>query len=122
MGRYKKEKKANNPASQKNEFIPGGDASRADVPFSFRQSLDPQLFLGQKSLRSQLCLKRLQPGGVSSKILLDQLLGSLRLFQPFSDSSKFLLVDFNQGLRLSNSNLSSGDILLRTLDDDFRFL
>ena len=116
------EKEVNNPASPRNGFVPKGDASRADVPFQLHQSLDPQLFLGQKSLCSQLCLERLQPGGVSGKILLDQLLGSLRLFQPFSGSSKFLLVDFNQGLRPSNSNLSSGDNLLCTLDDDFRFL
>ena len=41
MGRYKKEKKANNPASPKNRFVPEGDASRADVPFRLPPKLEP---------------------------------------------------------------------------------
>ena len=38
---YKKEKKANNPASPKNRFVPGDDASRADVPFQPPPELGP---------------------------------------------------------------------------------
>ena len=44
---YKKEKKASNPASLKNEFVPGGHASRADVPFQpppeFGPATPPQI-------------------------------------------------------------------------------
>ena len=39
MGQYKKGKKANNPASSKNGFVPGGNASRADVPFQLPSEL-----------------------------------------------------------------------------------
>ena len=38
---YKKEKKASNPASPKNGSIPGGDVSRADVPFQPPPELGP---------------------------------------------------------------------------------
>ena len=40
-GRYKMEKEANNPALSKNGFVPGGDASRADVPFQLPPRLGP---------------------------------------------------------------------------------
>ena len=59
---------------------------------------------------------------MSSKIFLDQLLGSFQLFQPFSGDSKLLLVDLNQGLRLNNSCPSSGNDLLHTFGDDLGFL
>ena len=49
----KKEKKTNNPASPKNGFIPGGDASRADVPFQLPLKLGPAT-LPRTKISSQL--------------------------------------------------------------------
>ena len=90
--------------------------------FSLHQSLDPQLLLRQKSLRSQLRLKRLQSGGMSREVFFNLCPGIFQLLQPFSSSGKLLLIDLDQGLCPGYGSSSSGNNLLCTLYDDFRFL
>ena len=89
--------------------------------FSLHQSLDPQLLLRQKSLRSQLRLKRLQSGGMSRKVLFSLYLGSFQLLQLLPGSGKLLFIDLNQGFCLGYGSSSCGNNLLCALYDDFRF-
>ena len=55
MIQKKKEKKANDPISSKNEFVPGGDASRADVPFQLPPKLGPATLPRTKILLAASC-------------------------------------------------------------------
>ena len=58
---------------------------------------------------------------MTSKIFLDQFLGSFQFFQPFSSNRKLLLIELNHDLYLGNSYLSSGYDLLCILGDDLGF-
>ena len=69
-----------NPAPPKNRSIPGGAASSTGMPSQLLPKFEPIILSLLRVSCSQLRLKRLQLRRMGSKIFLDQLLGSFRLF------------------------------------------
>ena len=109
---YKKEKKANNLASPKNGFVPGGDASHADVPFQPPPELGPAVPPQTKISSQPVALEETPIWRNEQRGFFNLCLGSFQLHQPFSSSDKLLLIGFDQGLCPGNGSSSSGNNLL----------